>query len=141
MELGTVYETCCFDSNEPCSDSGDKVQRSSSIFLFLQFNLTFYVVFDFCKFQLSLNILSLLNCVSCVLKLCSRAKVPCVLMCSRVLCAYMFTCQCALRAYVLTCLRALRAYVLTSQRVLRACVLTCERAVLNNVNSYIIQIC
>ena len=130
MELGTVYETRCFDSNEPCSDSDDKVQRPSSIFLFLQVNLTFYVVFDFCKFQISLNILSLLNCVSCVLKLCSRANVPCVLMCSRVLCAYMFTCQCALRAYVLT-----------YQRVLLAYVLTCKRAILNNVNSYTIQIC
>ena len=63
--------------------------------------------------------LSLLNCVSCVLKTCSRASVP----------------------YVLTCLRALRAYVLTCQRVLRAYVLICERAILNNVNSYIIQFC
>ena len=51
---------------------------------------------------------SLLNCVPCVLKTCSRANVPCVL----------------------TCQRALHAYVLT-----------CKRAILNNVNSYIIQIC
>ena len=42
---------------------------------------------------------------------------------------------------VLTCQRALLAYVLKCQCALRAYVLKCKRAILNNVNSYIIQIC
>ena len=49
-------------------------------------------------------------------------------------------CRRALRAYMLTCQRALRAYVLTCQSALRAYVLMCKRTILNNVNSYIIQI-
>ena len=44
-------------------------------------------------------------------------------------------------ACVLTCPRALRAYVLTCQCALRAYVVVCKRDILNNVNSYIIQIC
>ena len=35
----------------------------------------------------------------------------------------------------------LNAYLLTYKRPLRAYVLTCKRAILNNINSYIIQIC
>ena len=61
--------------------------------------------------------MSLLNCVPCVLKTCSRANVPCMLTCSRAnaLCVLMcsranvpcvLTCQCALGAYVPTCQRA-----------------------------------
>ena len=53
----------------------------------------------------------------------------------------MLACQCALRVYMLTCQSALCAYVLTCQCALRAYVLMCKRAILNNVNSYIIQIC
>ena len=34
----------------------------------------------------------------------------------------------------------LNAYLLTYKRPLRAYVLTCKRAILNNINSYIIQI-
>ena len=64
-----------------------------------------------------------------------------VLAYQRALRAYVLTCQRALRAYALTCQRALRAYVLTCQRVLGTYVLKCKRAILNNVNSYIIQIC
>ena len=37
--------------------------------------------------------LSLLNCVSCVLKTCSRANVPCVLTCSRANVPCVLTCQ------------------------------------------------
>ena len=83
---------------------------------------------------------------------CQRALCAYVVTCLRALRAYVLTCLCALRVYVLTCLRALRACVLTSQRALRAYVLICQRdlraylftgkrAILNNVNSYIIQIC
>ena len=72
---------------------------------------------------------------------CQRALRAYVLTCQRALRAYVLTCQRALRAYVLTCQRALRAYVLTCQRVLCTYVLNCKRAILNNVNSYIIQIC
>ena len=79
-----------------------------------------------------------LNCVSCVLKTCSRAY---VLTCQRAFCAQVLACQCALRVYVLTCQSALCTYVLTCQCALRAYVLMCKRAILNNVNSYIIQIC
>ena len=63
-----------------------------------------------------------------------------VLACQCALRAYVLTCLRALRAYTLTYLRALRASVLTCQRVLRAYVLTSKRAILNNVNSCIIQI-
>ena len=98
---------------------------------------------------------SLLNCVPCVLKTCSRANVPYVLTCQRALRAYMVTCQRALRTYVVTCLRPSRAYMVKCLACLRAnvsCVLTCSRAlsayvlvykrtILNNVNLYIIQIC
>ena len=62
---------------------------------------------------------SLLNCVPCVLKTCSRANVP----------------------YVLTCSRANVPCVLTCSRALRAYVLVCKRAILNDDNLYIIQIC
>ena len=69
---------------------------------------------------------------------CSQANVPCVL-----------TCSCANVPCVLTCLRALHAYVLMCQcalvlmflHALRACMLMFKRAILNIVNSYIIQIC
>ena len=73
-------------------------------------------------------LMSLLNCVPCVLKACSRPNVLCVLMCLACLGAHVPTCLACLRANVPTCLvylRALRAYVLTCQRVLRAYVLTC----------------
>ena len=61
---------------------------------------------------------SLLNCVPCLLKTCSRANmtcvrkcsganVPCVLTCQRPLCANVLTCQCAMRAHVITCQHAL----------------------------------
>ena len=92
---------------------------------------------------------SLLNCVLCVLKTCSRANVPYVLTCwcANVPCGLTFsrgnvrcvlTCQRVLHAYVLTWQRAFRAYVLTYQR---AYVLLCKGAILSNVNSYIVQIC
>ena len=71
---------------------------------------------------------SLLNCVPCVLKTCSRANVLYVVTCSRALRGYVLTCQRALRAYVQTCQRALRGYVLTCQRALRAYVFTRQRA-------------
>ena len=50
---------------------------------------------------------------------CLRANVPCVCTCSRANVLYVLTCQCALRVYVLIC----------------------KRIILNNVKSYIIQIC
>ena len=74
----------------------------------------------------------------CVLKTCSRAY---VLTCQRAFCAQVLACQCALRVYVLTCQSALCTYVLTCQCALRAYVLMCKRPILNNVNSYMIQIC
>ena len=80
---------------------------------------------------------SLLNCVLT----CQHALHAYVLTCLRSLRAYVFTCQRPLRAYVLMCQCTLRVYVLTCQRALRAYVLVCKRAILNNVNSYIIQIC
>ena len=79
---------------------------------------------------------SLLNCVRCVLKTCSRANIPCVLTCSRasvltwsranVPCVLM--CSRANVPYLLTYLRALHAYVLTCQRALHAYVFRCQRA-------------
>ena len=62
---------------------------------------------------------SLLNCVPCVLKTCSRANVPCVLTCSRANVPCVLTCTRANVPYVLTCQCVLRAYVLTCQRALR----------------------
>ena len=73
---------------------------------------------------------SLLNCVPCVLKLCSCANVPCVLTCSRANVSCELKCQRVLRAHVPTCLACLRANVscvLTCQRALRAQVLMCQR--------------
>ena len=58
---------------------------------------------------------SLLNCVPCVLKTCSRANVPSVP-----------TCLAYLRAHVLTCLGCLRAHVPTCLAWLRARVETCH---------------
>ena len=58
---------------------------------------------------------------------CSQANVPCVLTCLRALHAYVLMCQCAL--------------VLMFLHALRACMLMFKRAILNIVNSYIIQIC
>ena len=85
----------------------------------------------------------------CVLKMCSRVKVPCVLMCPRanvptrsssnVSCMLtcsranvpcVFTCSRANVFWMFTCQRVLRAHVpcvLTCQCVLRAYVLTCQR--------------
>ena len=62
-----------------------------------------------------------------------------VLTCQRALCAYFLTHQRTLRVYVLMCQCAFRAYVLTCAS--RAYVLMSKRAILNYVNSYIIQIC
>ena len=74
----------------------------------------------------SLLFWSLLICVPCVLKMCSRDNVPRVLTCSRANVPCLLTCQRILRAYVLTWQRSLRAYVLTCQRRLRAHMLTCQ---------------
>ena len=90
---------------------------------------------------------SLLNCVPCVLKMCSRANVPCVLMWSRanvpcVLSAHVPACLVWLRAHVPTWLACSRANVpcllmcshvnvlclLTSSRANFPCVHTCQRA-------------
>ena len=84
---------------------------------------------------------SLLNCVPCVLKTCSRANVPCVLTCSRANMLCVLKCSRANVSCVLACQRVLGAYVVTCQCALRAYVLMCKRAILNNVNSYIMQIC
>ena len=71
---------------------------------------------------------SLLNCVPCVLKTCSRANVSCVLTCSRANVPCVLTCSRANVPCVLTCTRANVPYVLTCQCALRAYVLTCQRA-------------
>ena len=65
----------------------------------------------------SMSSQSLLNCVPCVLKMCSRANLPYVLRCSRANVPCVHTC------YVPTCLVCLCANV---PCVL--CVLTCQRA-------------
>ena len=72
---------------------------------------------------------------------CQRALRAYVLTCIRALCAYLLTCQRALRAYVFTYQCVFCAYVLTCQCALHAYVLMSKRTILNNVNSYIIQIC
>ena len=74
---------------------------------------------------------SLLNCVSCVLKTCSRASVPCVLTCSdtNVLCVR--TCSRANVLCVLTWPRTNVPYMLTCQDGLHAYMLTCQRASLD----------
>ena len=78
-------------------------------------------------------VLSLLNCVSCGLKTCSRANVsymPCMLTWLHVNVPCMLTCLVCSRANVLCVLTCS-----TCQRALSAYVLVCERAILNNVNS------
>ena len=65
-------------------------------------------------------LMSLLNCVPCVLKACSRPNVLCVLMCLACLGAHVPTCLASLRANLPTCLVCSRAYL--------PCVLTCSRA-------------
>ena len=74
--------------------------------------------------------MSLLNCVPCVLKTCSRASVTCVLTCQRTLHAYMLMCRVsrALRAYVPKCTECLRAkYVKMTCALFYSCVnVACE---------------
>ena len=75
--------------------------------------------------------MSLLNCVPCVLKTCSRANMTCVLTCQRTLRAYMLMCQRvsrALRAYVPKCTECLRAkYVKMTCALFYSCVnVACE---------------
>ena len=68
-----------------------------------------------------------LNCVSCVLKTCSRANLPCVHMCQRALRAQVP--KRALRAYGpthLACLRANVPCVLECSGINVHCVLTCS---------------
>ena len=64
-------------------------------------------------FSFVLCLMSLLNCVPCVLKTCSRANVPCVV-----------TCSCGNVPCVLTCSRANIPCVLTCSRASVPCVLT-----------------
>ena len=82
---------------------------------------------------------SLLNCVPCVIKTCSRTNVPsvlmcnfpCVLMCSRASVPCVLTCSRTNVLCVLTCSLVSMHYVLTwltSQHDLRAYVHTCERS-------------
>ena len=80
---------------------------------------------------------SLLNCVPCVLKTCSRANVPCVLTCSRtnmpcvltcLACSHanvpcVLTCSCVNLSCLLTCSRANVPFVLTCSRANGSCVL------------------
>ena len=76
-------------------------------------------------------LISLLNCVPCVLKACSRPNVLCVLMCLACLGAHVPTCLASLRALVPTCLACLRANMPTCLVRLRAHVPTwfaCLRA-------------
>ena len=61
-----------------------------------------------------------------MLKTCSRANVPYMLMCLVCLCPHMSTClacQCALHAYVLMCLACLCAHVPTFLRANVPCIL------------------
>ena len=73
---------------------------------------------------------SLLNCVPCLLKTCSRANVPCVSTCLACVRANVRTCLACLRAHLPTCLactRANMACVLTCSRANVPCLLTCSR--------------
>ena len=86
--------------------------------------------------------MSLLNCVPCVLKTCSRTNVPCVLTCLRSNVSSVLMCQRVLRVHVpckltnshasVPCVllwsRANLSCVLTLSRVNVASVLTCQRA-------------
>ena len=82
-------------------------------------------------FSFVLCLMSLLNCVPCVLKTCSRANVPCVVTCPACLRAHVLTSLAYLRAHVPACLVCLRTHLPTSLACLRshlkAC-LTCLRA-------------
>ena len=82
---------------------------------------------------------SLVNCLPCLLKTCSRTKVPCmltcshanescVLKCSRAKIPCILTCSCANEFSVLTCLRANKPCVLMCSRTKVSCLLTCSRA-------------
>ena len=96
-----------------------------------QWNQVFEIPSRFKRRCIALIQRSLLNCVTYVLKTCSRANVPCVLTCSRANLPYVLMCLASLPAHVLTCLArlcVLRPYLLTCQRVLRAYVLMWQRA-------------
>ena len=71
---------------------------------------------------------SLLNCVPCVLKTCSRANVPYVVTCSRANVPCVVTCSRANVPCVLTCSRANVPNLLTCSRANVSCVLRCSRA-------------
>ena len=75
-------------------------------------------------FSFVLCLMSLLNCVPCVLKTCSRANVPCVLTCSRGNVPCVLTCSRANIPCVLTCSRASVPCVLTYSLAYVPCVLT-----------------
>ena len=74
------------------------------------------------------NMTSLLNCVPCVVKTCSRANVPYVLTCSRAYVLCVLTCSRANVPCVLTCSLANVPCVLTCSRANTPCVLTHSRA-------------
>ena len=75
-------------------------------------------------FSFVLCLMSLLNCVPCVLKTCSRANVPCVVTCSRGNVPCVLTCSRANIPCVLTCSRASVPCVLTYSLAYVPCVLT-----------------
>ena len=79
-------------------------------------------------FAILINMTSLLNCVPCVVKTCSRANVPYVLTCSRAYVLCVLTCLRANVPCVLTCSHANTSCVLTHSRArtMRAHLLTCQ---------------
>ena len=74
---------------------------------------------------------SLLNCVPCVLKTCSRTKAPYILTCLRANMSCVFTCPRVNVSCVLTCPRANVPCVLTCSRANVHFVLTCQSASFN----------
>ena len=71
---------------------------------------------------------SLVNCLPCVLKTCSRAKVPCVLTCSHANVFCILKCSRASISCILTCSCANESSVLTCSHANMSCVLACARA-------------
>ena len=86
-------------------------------------------------------LISLLNCVPCVLKACSRPYVLCMLMCLACLGAHVPTCLASLRAFVPTCLACLRANVPTCLVCLRAHVSACLACLCAHLLTYLKTLC
>ena len=143
--LVTVSKSFPTDAWEFCTKQSIKCQNDVNDIILMSLilsNLYSFIcnpghnVLEFCNIseKFGFPTRSLLNCVPCVLKTCSRANVTCVLTYSRVLRSHVPTClACSpvLCAHVPTCLACLRAKVscvLMCSRTNVSWVLTCSRA-------------